>query len=179
MTTLDIRHELVDQMVFAWDYMLAPRLEGLTDEEYLWEPVADIWTVHAGENGEPAWADANDPADPPPFTTIAWRMWHMTDFFTRRWQGHFGGDDVAAESTPVGLTAADGLENLTHAYERWRDALLAMPAEKVAGATGMAEGEFFKDFPFATLMLHINREFIHHAAEVSLIRDLYRQRESL
>lgn len=177
MTTLDIRHELVDQMVFAWDYMFLPRMEGLTDEEYRWEPVADVWTVHAGLDGDANWADPNERADPAPFTTIAWRMWHITDMFTRRWVGHFG-EGVELE-TPVALTAAEGMTNLTAAYERWRDALLEMPAEKVAGPTGMAEGEFFKDFPFATLMLHLNREFIHHAAEISLIRDLYRQKDSL
>jgi hypothetical protein len=27
--------------------------------------------------------------------------------------------------------------------------------------------------PMATLVLHINREMIHHLAEVSLLRDLY------
>lgn len=179
MTTLDIRKELIDQMDFAWEYMFVPRMQGLTDEEYLWEPVAEVWTVHAGKDGAPAIADPNERADPAPFTTIAWRMWHMTDFFTRRWIGHFGGADAEGMTSPVTLTADEAMHNLTTAYERWRDALQTMSAEKIAGPTGMAEGEFFAEFPFAALMLHINREFIHHAAEVSLIRDLYRQRESL
>ncbi len=29
--------------------------------------------------------------------------------------------------------------------------------------------------PFLTLVPHINREFLHHAAEVMLLRDLYRE----
>jgi hypothetical protein len=29
----------------------------------------------------------------------------------------------------------------------------------------------------ATLVLHINRETIHHGAEISLLRDLYRVRK--
>ena len=31
--------------------------------------------------------------------------------------------------------------------------------------------------PFPMLVLHINREFLHHAAEVILLRDLYRETE--
>lgn len=178
MTTLDIRKELVDQMDFAWEHMFLPRMKGMKDSEYLWEPVDDVWTVYVDEEGETE-VDENRPANPAPFTTIAWRVWHMTDFFTRRWNGHFGPEDAPDLVTPIAFTADEGMAYLTTAYERWRDALLAMPAEKVARPTGMAEGEFFKDFPFATLMLHINREFIHHAAECGVIRDLYRQRKSL
>jgi hypothetical protein len=30
---------------------LRQRLEGLTDEEYFWEPVPSCWTVRLGEDG--------------------------------------------------------------------------------------------------------------------------------
>jgi len=33
------------------------------------------------------------------------------------------------------------------------------------------------DHPLAGLILHINREVIHHGAEISLLRDLYLRRE--
>ena len=39
-------------------------------------------------------------------------------------------------------------------------------------AVGPAEGPFAAE-PMATLVLHINREVIHHLAEVALLRDLY------
>jgi hypothetical protein len=38
---------------------------------------------------------------------------------------------------------------------------------------GEAEGEYAA-LPYAALVLHINREAIHHMAEVALLRDLYR-----
>ena len=37
---------------------------------------------------------------------------------------------------------------------------------------GPAEGPFAEE-PMATLVLHINREAIHHLAEIALLRDLY------
>jgi hypothetical protein len=47
----------------------------------------------------------------------------------------------------------------------------------MAAPCGPAEGPF-ADYPMAALVLHINREVIHHGAEVALLRDLYRARGS-
>jgi predicted pyridoxine 5'-phosphate oxidase superfamily flavin-nucleotide-binding protein len=38
------------QMDTAYE-RLAARLDGLTDEEYLWRPVPDVWTIRAGAGG--------------------------------------------------------------------------------------------------------------------------------
>jgi hypothetical protein len=38
-----------------------------------------------------------------------------------------------------------------------------------------AEGPF-AEHPLSELVVHINREVIHHGAEISLLRDLYRAR---
>lgn len=179
MPEIDIRQSLIDQMTFAWEFQFAPRMEGLTTEEYLWEPVADIWTVHAGENGSPNSVDLVYPGpDPAPFTTIAWRMFHMTSFFSHRWSSHFGNADYDLQNQPVRLTAEEGMADLTAAYERWRDSLKAATYERFEQACGPAEGPYMNN-PFSDLVLHINREFIHHAAECNLLRDLYRQKDSL
>lgn len=174
---MDLKQELIDQLIFDWDAFFVPRMEGLTDDEYLWEPVAETWSLREGADGTVVadWAWRPDPAL---FTTIAWRMWHMNQCFTERFMNHFGAGGFRMEDLPTPLTAAEGLAALTAAYERWRDALLAMPASRLAEPCGPAEGRY-ADAPFLTLVLHINREIIHHAAECCLIRDLYRQRESL
>lgn len=178
MATLDWKKELVDQIDFAWNHHFRERMIGLTDEEFLWEPVADVWTVHPGKDGGAPSVDPHVHADPAPFTTIAWRMYHMTDFFTRRWVNHFGDPESDVLEAPVALSSAEAMENLRFAYERWKDALVHMPEERLGSRTGEAEGPY-AEYPFATLVLHISREFIHHAAECCLIRDLYRQRGSL
>ena len=36
---IDWTHELVEQFDWHWTRHLRPRLDGLTDDEYLWEPV--------------------------------------------------------------------------------------------------------------------------------------------
>jgi hypothetical protein len=178
MPEVNWKSSLVDQMSFTWEHMFVPRMDGLTDDEYLWAPVADVWTVHPGEGGAAPTIDPHQRADPAPFTTVAWRLHHMTDVFTKRWVYHFGHPGVDDLDAPVTLIATEGLANLTHAYERWKDALESISDERLSAPCGPAEHRF-SEWPFADLILHINREFIHHAAECALLRDLYRQRESL
>ena len=43
--TIDWTHELVEQLDLHWTSHLRPRLDALTDEQYLWEPVAGCWSV--------------------------------------------------------------------------------------------------------------------------------------
>ena len=50
-----------------------------------------------------------------------------------------------------------------------------LDAAGLARPCGPAEGPY-AEFPLAALVLHINRETIHHGAEISLLRDLYRAR---
>jgi len=54
----------------------------------------------------------------------------------------------------------------------WRDGGCALDAAGLAAACGPAEGPY-AEHPMAALVLHINREAIHHGAEVTLLRDLY------
>jgi hypothetical protein len=37
-------------------------------------------------------------------------------------------------------------------------------------------GDYFAEYPMAGLVLHINREALHHGAEIALLRDLYANR---
>ena len=71
----------LDLLTFALDRLLT-RIDGMDDAEYLWEPVPDCWTVRRQPDG--SWrGDVSDDgthfstADPAPFTTIAWRLWHL------------------------------------------------------------------------------------------------------
>lgn len=178
MPTIDWKHELIEQMEFAWSYHFLHRMQGMTDEEYLWEPVADVWTVHPGKDGGEPTVDPQQHVDPAPFTTIAWRMQHMADFFTKRRVNHFGDPESEVMSAPASLSAEEGIANLQTAYDRWKHELETMPVEKLEQPCGQAE-KHYPDSPFLTLVLHINCEFIHHSSECCLIRDLYRQRESM
>jgi hypothetical protein len=159
--------ELIDQLDFAWEHQFLPRLAGLTDTEYLWEPVPDCWTIRPGEDGRWRWEIAWPSPEPPPFTTIAWRMMHLVQVFGERDSNHFGDGTFRLREIAVPETAAGGIALLTENKESWTGHLRDLGDEGLSRPCGPAEG------PFATLILHINREFLHHAAEIQLLRDLY------
>jgi hypothetical protein len=54
----------------------------------------------------------------------------------------------------------------------------ALSAADLAGSLRTGGGPF-AEYPLAALVLHINREALHHGAEILLLRDLYRNRATL
>jgi hypothetical protein len=173
---VDWTEQLGLQLTWHWDGHVRPRLEGLTDDEYLWEPVDGCWNVRPRPDGTVGIDFEYPEPDPPPVTTIAWRLGHViVGIFGVRTAAHFGGPPVDYQSFPWSATAAGALAQLDDAYRRWVDGVASLDAERLASPVGAAEGPF-AEHSYAELVLHINREAIHHGAEVLLLRDLYRYR---
>jgi hypothetical protein len=183
--TIDWTHELADQLDWDWTHHLRPRLETITAEEYLWEPVEGAWSVRPRAEATTAKAAGAGKAvvdfefpepDPAPLTTIAWRMAHLVIVLGARAADHFGDGGVHYTTIDWPLDAAAARQLLDHHYDAWTTGVRALDAAGLARPCGPAEGPF-ADYPFAALVLHINREVIHHGAEICLLRDLYRQRD--
>ncbi|MCF4122400.1 DinB family protein [Antribacter sp. KLBMP9083] len=173
---------ILDQLDFYWAAHLWPRLEGLTDDEYLWEPVDGSWSVRPGPDGRPELEQTSPDPPLPPVTTIAWRMVHVgRDVLGRRAKALFGPTDAPPDAdmydprhwpvTPV--TASEGLAMLEEGYTRWRDGIAALDDEALLRPIGPKGGPFADD-TMAGLALHLNRETTAHGAEICLLRDLYR-----
>ncbi len=185
---IDWNQQLLDQLDWHWRHQLRPRLEGISDDEYFWEPVPGCWSVRRrGESTAPMAVgagafviDFGTPAPrPAPLTTIAWRLAHViVGVLGARIAHHFGGPAVDYQTFEYATTAAGALGQLDQAYTAWTDGVRNLGAAGLARACGPAEGRF-ADYPLATLVLHINREVLHHGAEIALLRDLYLRRESL
>ena len=170
-------------------------LKGLSDEEYLWEPVEACWSVRPRSeqrtmpnrwlpDGE--WGlDLHYPDPvPPPFTTIAWRMTHLTSSTyigaallrgTRLESGHI--DERWEEHQAPPQTAKD-------AIDRWHDAigkvqtLLAAATPDDVQRTETHEWGLREPGSrppvWSALVYFAYFEPASHAAEVRLLRDLYR-----
>lgn len=178
MSTTD---ELVDQIDWHWREQLRPRLAHLSDAEYLWQPVPGAWTVHpAGASSTAMAAGSSAKIDwewpeptPAPVPSIAWRLGHMiVGVLAVRSAAHFGGPPASYQTWSYALTAAGALAQLDQEYARWLTGVRGLDDEGLAAPCGPAEGPW-ADRPMITLVLHINRELIHHGAEVALLRDLY------
>ena len=176
---------LLDQLDWHWQHQLRPRLDGLTDAEYLWEPVPGCWSVRPRGTGDATLQlgsrehtiDFTYPApEPSPVTTIAWRIAHVVvGVLAARSASHFGGPPASYESWDYAGTAKEALAQLDAEYARWVDGVRSLGAEGLARPCGPAEGPY-AELPLAALVLHINRETIHHGAEIALLRDLYAHR---
>lgn len=176
--TIDWNHDLRDQLAFHWDYHFMPRLAGLTDEEYFREPVPGCWNVVRGEDGRWTVPWTFPEPDPPPFTTIGWRLVHIAiPILGVRASNHFGDGSYTFQAATVPGSADEALALLRENYRRWQEGIAALGAEGLARPCGPAEGPF-ADAPISALVLHIARETIHHAAEVCLLRDLYRAQDA-
>lgn len=173
---------LREQFSWHWSHQLRPRLDGLTDEEYLWEPVPGAWSVRPrgrseapvqGGSGSVVIEFAVPEPDPAPVTTIAWRLGHViVGCLAMRNASHFGAPAADYFSWEYAATADAALAQLDQQVAIWLAGVEALGEEGLARPCGEAEGPY-ADAPLATLVLHVHRELIHHGAEIALLRDLY------
>lgn len=186
-TTIDWTANLLEQLTWHWDNQLRPRLDGLTDDEYLWEPAEGAWSLRPAGAGRAAMAagggellaDFEFPEPTPaPVTTISWRMAHLlVGVLGARNASHFSGPPVDYFTKVYPTTAAAALAELDAEYTRWTQGVAGLDVAMLAQPVGAAEGNF-AEAPWAGLILHINRELIHHGAEIALLRDLYAHRRA-
>lgn len=106
---------------------------------------------------------------PAPVTTIAWRLAHIiVSCLAYRVEWHFGGEE--ADSLAYAGTAEEALEQLDEMYGRWNTGVRELSDVDLENPPTMGP----ERFPMEGIVLHVNRELIHHGAEISLLRDLYR-----
>ncbi|MBE9403155.1 DinB family protein [Brachybacterium sp. p3-SID1565] len=180
--------EQIDQHVLG---AARPRLEGLTDQEYLYDPAGGgrAWTVHPrlpdqdlpegaiqGGAGDTVIDFAFPEPQPAPFTTIAWRLGHLiVGVLAVRSHAHLDGPEADYMTWDYATNAAEALAQFDREYERWMSGVRAWSEEDLQVPCGPAEGPYAQR-PRAALVAHINRELIHHLAEVAVLRDLYAHR---
>ncbi|MFE6485092.1 DinB family protein [Streptomyces sp. NPDC057757] len=221
---------LLDQFDRARE-MAEVRLTGLSDEEYLWEPVPGCWSIRrrgeartprafgpgewvldlgaadipANEYAEVArqaaggmsvakiaedWsvgverveqilARTGEPEpDETPVTTIAWRLAHLHFHFEGGWEWTFGERSrepkLLVDFSPSASVALDRFWTL---IDRWR-ASVATVTEEQLDTVGFSQYPYGSDpdDPYIAVLSGANLEFIHHMAEIALLRDLWRSR---
>jgi DinB superfamily len=92
--------------------------------------------------------------------------------FAMRNHSHFGAPEASYETWPYATDATTALRQLDEQYRKWIDGVRGLSEDDLWRPCGPAEGPY-ADYPMAALVLHINREVIHHGAEIACVRDLY------
>jgi DinB superfamily len=169
---LDTSREIFDQ-----------RLKGLTDDEYMWEPVPGAWSLRRpGEvrtgstfgRGAVLMEYERPEPDPPPLRTIAWLVAHMVEMLRMRHDYTLGSHSLTMEDLEWPATADAAIAALDQATTRWRSVFDLVPAAELdqVGRSDYPHG-LDPELPLIDILWWMNREYIHHTAEIAFIRDLY------
>ncbi|WP_406459387.1 DinB family protein [Streptomyces sp. NBC_01622] len=234
---MDTEHTRTDRLCVLLEQfdkareMAEVRLTGLDDEEYLWEPAPDCWSLRrrseavtprafgpgewvldlgapdipASEYAEVArqaadgmtvdkiaedWsvtverveqvlAHTGEPEpDSTPITTIAWRLGHLHFQFAGAWEWTFGDRrHDPKRMVDFSPSAAPTLEQFWPVIDRWRTAVATVTEEEL-DTVGFSQYPYGSDpdDPYIAVVAGANLEFIHHMAEIALLRDLWRAR---
>lgn len=161
----------------------------MTDDEYLWELVPGCWSVRRHSSGPGTGAteligagewgrDSAWPApEPPPFTTIAWRLSHLSEMLAMRSDWTTGSHSLTRASYVTPGDAIGAIGSFRDAAEVWRGTLLSVDdaALSAVGLSTYPNGSDPED-AFIDTVWWVNQEVLHHAAEIALLRDLYRSK---
>jgi len=169
------------QLGFSW-LVLAERLATLTQDDLDWEPGPNaLRVVRRGEQRSPRVVGAGDwvaewPAgdDSPQPRTIAWLVAHLTEAFFERWEWTFGEHRRRRDAVELSGEVGPAVAGLVDQVTRWRAAVDALE-DDAAFTVGLSQAtEIDQRAPFGHLVLHMNRELIHHGAEITVLQDLHR-----
>jgi hypothetical protein len=157
------------------------RLEGLTDDEFRWEPAPGSWTVRRLRSGAVVVDNNQYQLGTPPFTTIAWRIAHLVEVYgsprNSRWLRIDPPPTPPMQEWPwpIGWTAEESVAILRTAIDHYTSLLEAIDDETWASKLGPIAGQY-AEATLSGFALHQLDEAIHHGAEAAVLRDLYRAR---
>jgi len=151
--------------------MIRERVDGLTDDEFWWEPVHGCWTVRPNARGRWA-ADYEEPdPDPAPFTTIAWRLVHVAECKLMYHEHAFGPARLVWPDLDSPHTAAAAIAALEDGHRLLAADLEGLEDEELERPRLTNWGEKWPMWRIFWTMIHHD---LHHGAEIGALRDLYR-----
>ena len=164
--------EILSQELDEAYEMMRGRLEGLTDDEFFWEPVPDCWTVRKDERGHWA-ADYPEPPhpEPPPFTTIGWRLVHVSECKIMYREYAFGAARLTFPEIDSAHTASSAIAQLAEGHAVLRADLTALTDDDLERPRLTNWGDRWPTWRVFWAM--INHD-LHHGGEIGTLRDLYR-----
>jgi hypothetical protein len=162
-------------LLAQWDtslQMLSERMAGVTDAEWLWEPSPGATSIVPLTDA--AWRPPQPKDDAPRTRTIGWLAGHLGEMGVLRADYLTGSHHATPEDIEWPVTAAAGTDSMLRGLARWRDALAVM-TDADLDQVGRSQCPWGLDpeLPLLDIVWWMNRELIHHAAEIAFVRDLY------
>jgi DinB superfamily len=145
-------------------------LDGVTDDELLWKPVPGCWSVDVDPTGKRRLEFVYG-ENPPPLTTIEWRLGHLGVWTIAYHDWIFGDATTHGEDVEIPAGAGGMISWLYGAQDRFVTAIAALDDTRLdVDRPTQWDGLL----PVWQLVWAILAEHFHHGAEIGLLRDLQR-----
>ena len=143
-------------------------LEGLTDEECLWAPSTESWTVRRDADGR--WvADWSDPEPwPAPGTSLAWLQWHAIWWWSMVIDHSFHDGELRREEV-FWPGAEASMRELERLHDTWAGHLDDLTDADLRH-NDRTRWPYTDGRPFGQVVGWVNIELMKNAAEMSLTR---------
>ncbi|MDQ3735351.1 MAG: DinB family protein [Actinomycetota bacterium] len=156
---------------------LSRRLEGLSDEEYLWEPVSGGWSIRPSTDGRWAAEYVFPDPEPPPFTSIAWRLLHIADCKLMYHEYAYGAATLTFPDLEAPRHAVAAIERLAEGQQLLRHDLTGLESDAALDAE--VNTNWGEPWPAWRIFWTMIEHDAWHGGEIGTMRDLYRNRSAV
>jgi hypothetical protein len=144
--------------------------DGVTDDEFFWEPVPGSWTVFHEHGRWTYHYEEPDPV-PAPMTTIGWRMVHLALCKVVYHEFAFGPRQLDFRTIENPGDVDTTLRMLEHGHHLLDSDLASLTDDDLDRPTMTNWGE---EWPAWRIFWTMIDHDVHHGAEIGALRDLYR-----
>jgi uncharacterized damage-inducible protein DinB len=147
------------------------RLDGLSEEEFWWEPVAGSWTLHRRSDGR-WYGDYEEPdPEPAPFTTIAWRLNHIAACKVMYHEYAFGAREITWDTIEVPATVESAIAMLERGHAFLVEDLARLDDDRELERPRLTN--WGEEWPTRDIFWTMIWHDAHHGGEIGAVRDLY------
>jgi hypothetical protein len=151
---------------------LRSRLDGLSDDEFFWQPVPNSWTIFQDQRtGRWTYHYAIPDPVPAPVTTIGWQLVHVAACKVMYHEWAFGAAKLTFPEIDIPSTANEGIALLEHGQSLLSADLHNLTDEQLDEPRKTNWGELWPAWRIFWAML--DHDALHGGA-IGHLRDLYR-----
>jgi hypothetical protein len=149
---------------------LRERLDGLSDEEFFWQPVPDCWTIYQDSSGRWTYHYAIPDPHPAPITTIGCLLVHLGACKLMYHEWAYGPARLTWPELRVPHTATGAIGLLERGQALLREDLAGLSEQQIDEPRKTNWGELWPAWRIFWAM--INHDAVHGGA-IGHLRDLY------
>lgn len=151
---------------------LRSRLEGLTDDEFFWQPIAGCWTIYQDPRGRWTYHYAIPDPVPAPVTTLGWQLVHLATCKVMYHEWAYGAARLTWPELEIPHTAASAIGLLDQGHALLQDDLHGLQESDLDAPRNTNWGEIWPAWRIFWVL--VDHDALHGGV-IGYLRDLYRE----